>query len=197
MKRHAPAARADVPAPAAGSALPAGPGRQPGAPFGWRFVAPLMTGAALNPVNSSLIATALVPIGRAFGIPLGRTAVLVAVLYLASAIAQPASGKLAEHLGPRRVFLAGIVIVLAAGILGGTARSFTVVLAARVLIGIGTSAGYPTAMLLIRARTADAGLREPPGGCWAPCRSRVRPRPPPVCPWAACWSARPGGGQRS
>jgi MFS family permease len=167
MKRHAPAARADVPAPAAGSALPAGPGRQPGAPFGWRFVAPLMTGAALNPVNSSLIATALVPIGRAFGIPLGRTAVLVAVLYLASAIAQPASGKLAEHLGPRRVFLAGIVIVLAAGILGGTARSFTVVLAARVLIGIGTSAGYPTAMLLIRARTADAGLREPPGGVLA------------------------------
>lgn len=166
MKRRASSARGDTFTPA-GSAPPADPGPQHSAPFGWRFVTPLMMGAALNPVNSSLIATALVPIGRAFGIPIGRTAVLVAVLYLASAVAQPASGKLAEHLGPRRVFLTGIVIVLAAGILGGTARNFAVVLAARVLIGIGTSAGYPTAMLLIRARTTDAGLREPPGGVLA------------------------------
>jgi MFS family permease len=167
MKRRASSARGDTPTPAATSAPPADPRPQHSAPFGWHFVAPLMMGAALNPINSSLIATALVPIGRAFGIPIGRTAVLVAVLYLASAVAQPASGKLAEHLGPRRVFLAGIVIVLAAGILGGTARNFAVVLVARVLIGVGTSAGYPTAMLLIRARTTDAGLREPPGGVLA------------------------------
>ena len=35
---------------------------------------------------------------------------------------------------------------------------------ARVLIGIGTSAGYPSAMVLIRRRAASAGLAAPPGG---------------------------------
>jgi len=34
---------------------------------------------------------------------------------------------------------------------------------ARILIGVGTSAGYPAAMVLIRRRAAAAGLSEPPG----------------------------------
>lgn len=70
--------------------------------FSRRFLAPLYMGSALNPVNSSLIATALVPIAAAVHIPVGRTAVLVSALYLASAIAQPTGGKLAEEFGPRR-----------------------------------------------------------------------------------------------
>jgi predicted MFS family arabinose efflux permease len=37
-------------------------------------------------------------------------------------------------------------------------------LIARVLIGLGTSCAYPTAMLLIRGRARDAGLAAPPGG---------------------------------
>jgi len=34
---------------------------------------------------------------------------------------------------------------------------------ARVLIGIGTSAGYPSAMLLVRRRATEAGMKAPPG----------------------------------
>jgi MFS family permease len=37
-------------------------------------------------------------------------------------------------------------------------------LVSRVLIGLGTSCAYPTAMLLIRQRAKDAGLDRPPGG---------------------------------
>src|ERR1700722_16401067 len=62
-------------------------------PFGWRFVTPMFMGSALNPVNSSLIATALVPIAAAMGVSVGRTAVLVSALYLASSIAQPTAGE--------------------------------------------------------------------------------------------------------
>jgi MFS family permease len=53
-------------------------------------------GSSLNPVNSSLIATALVPIAAAFHVWAGRTAVLVSSLYLASATAQPTAGTLSE-----------------------------------------------------------------------------------------------------
>ena len=36
---------------------------RPDRPFGWRFTAPLLLGSTLNPINSSMIATALVGIG--------------------------------------------------------------------------------------------------------------------------------------
>jgi MFS family permease len=131
--------------------------------FSWRFVTPMLLGSALNPVNSSVIATALVPIAAAMHISVGRTAVLVSVLYLASSIAQPTAGKLSEEFGPRRIFLAGILLVLAGGLVGGFARDLTWLIIARVLIGVGTSAGYPSAMLLIRRRAENAGLDAPPG----------------------------------
>lgn len=131
--------------------------------FGWQFLTPTFMGSALNPVNSSLIATALVPIAAAMGVSVGRTAVLVSALYLASSIAQPTAGKMAEEFGPRRVFLAGILLVLAGGLVGGFGANLATLIVARVLIGVGTSAGYPSAMLLIRRRAASAGLEAPPG----------------------------------
>ncbi|HEX8007712.1 MAG TPA: MFS transporter, partial [Trebonia sp.] len=131
--------------------------------FSWRFVTPMLLGSSLNPVNSSLIATALVPIAAAMHVSVGRTAVLVSGLYLASSIAQPTAGKLSEEFGPRRVFLAGILLVLAGGLVGGFARNLATLVVARVLIGVGTSAGYPSAMLLIRRRATQAGLDAPPG----------------------------------
>ena len=132
--------------------------------FSWRFATPLFMGSALNPVNSSFIATALVPIAAAMHVPVGRTAGLISALYLASAIAQPTGGKLAEEFGPRRVFLAGILTVLLGGIIGGLGHDLSTLTVARVLIGVGTSCGYPSAMLLIRRRAEWAGLGAPPGG---------------------------------
>jgi MFS family permease len=132
--------------------------------FAWRFVTPLFVGAALNPVNSSIIATAIVPIARATHESVGSAAILVSALYLASAIAQPTAGKLAEEFGPRRVFLTGILLVLLGGIIGGVGQNLTTLVVARVLIGIGTSAGYPSAMVLIRRRATSTGMAAPPGG---------------------------------
>ena len=131
--------------------------------FSRRFVTPLYLSSALNPINSSIIAVALVPIAQSIGVSVGATAVLVSALYLACSVAQPTAGKLAEVLGPRRVFLAGIVLVLVGGIVGGVGRDIAVLTVARVLIGIGTSAGYPAAMVIIRRRALEAGLSEPPG----------------------------------
>jgi MFS family permease len=133
-------------------------------PFSWRFRTPLFIGSALNPINSSLLATALVPIAHGIGIPIGQTAALVAALYLASAIAQPTAGKVAEVVGPRRVFLAGIVMVALGGIVGGLGSDLAMLLISRVLLGLGTSCAYPTAMLLIRRRAQHAGMKQPPGG---------------------------------
>jgi MFS family permease len=139
-------------------------GAPPERPFSWRFTTPLFIGSALNPINSSVIATALVPIAHGLGVPIGQTAALVTALYLASAIAQPTAGKAAEVFGPRRVFLTGIVLVAVGGVVGGAAQDLFTLLVSRVLIGLGTSCAYPTAMLLIRGRAREAGLDQPPGG---------------------------------
>ena len=150
-----------VEAPPATGGSETTPQRRPG--FSWRFVTPLYMGSALNPINSTAIATALVAIAAAMGVPVGRTAILVSVLYLTCTVAQPTAGKLSEELGPRRIYLAGIVILLLGGIVGGLGQNLATLVVARVLIGVGTSAGYPSAMVLIRRRADAAGLGEPPG----------------------------------
>ncbi|MFD1673885.1 MFS transporter [Alicyclobacillus fodiniaquatilis] len=134
-----------------------------GNPFSWRFVAPLYMGSTLNPINSSMIATALVPIAAFIHVSAAQTTILVTVLYLASSIAQPTAGKLSEEFGPRRVFLAGILLVLLGGLLGGFGRDLTMLVISRILIGVGTSTAYPSAMLLIRRRAESAGMAKPPG----------------------------------
>lgn len=131
--------------------------------FGWRFCAPLFVCAALNPINSSVIATAIVPIAAAVGCSAGQASVLISVLYLATAIGQPTAGALAEEFGPRRVLVIGVVALLAGGLVGGVAASLPALVVGRVLIGVGTSCAYPSAMLLIRRRAVQARLEAPPG----------------------------------
>jgi predicted MFS family arabinose efflux permease len=133
----------------------------PRKPFGWRFTTPLLLGSTLNPINSSMLATGLLGIGLDFHLGPGQTASLISVLYLCSAIAQPTMGKLSTLFGPRRVFQAGIVILLVAGIVGTLAPAFGFLLLSRALIGIGTSAAYPTAMALVRRRADSEGVGVP------------------------------------
>ena len=130
---------------------------RPAASFGWRFLSPLLLGSSLNPINSSMIATGLVGIGVDFHRGPGTTASLISVLYLCSAVMQPTMGKLATIFGPRRVFLLGASILVIAGVIGAAAPAFGFLLVSRALIGIGTSAAYPTAMALVRKRADSLG----------------------------------------
>ncbi|MCW2505469.1 MAG: major facilitator superfamily permease [Actinomycetia bacterium] len=134
----------------------------PGA-FDRTLYAPMILGSVLNPVNSSMIAVALVPIGIAFGARPSETAWLVSGLYLATAIGQPVVGRLVDMYGPRRLYLAGTALVGIAGLLGALAPSLGVLIAARVLLGFGTCAGYPAAMSLIRSESRRTGLDSPAG----------------------------------
>ena len=131
-------------------------------PYTPAFIVAMILGVGLNPVNSTLISTALAPISQGLGIPASQSELLVSVLYLACAIAQPTAGKLSEHIGPRRVFMAGAWLVIAGGIIGGTASTLAQLIVSRVLIGLGTSCGYPSAMYMVRTRAQEAGLAEPP-----------------------------------
>ncbi|TDP97452.1 sugar phosphate permease [Labedaea rhizosphaerae] len=128
-----------------------------------RLVVPLVLGTLLNALNSSMIAVALVAIGDEFHA--GAEVVwLVSGLYLATAVGQPMMGRLADQFGPRRVFIAGLFIVMVAATLAPFAPGLGWLVAARVLLGIGTSAGYPAGVALIRRWADEVGDANPMGG---------------------------------
>ncbi|MFF7363488.1 MFS transporter [Streptomyces sp. NPDC008125] len=141
----------------AGSASPAP--ERPG--FGGRLTAPLLIGSLVNPLNTTMISTALVAIGHSYHVGAAGTAWLISVLYLTSAVAQPVLGKLADSIGPRRVFVAGLVVVLVSGLVGAFALSFTWLLVSRLLLGIGSAAAYPASMSILRHEGLRVG-RTPP-----------------------------------
>jgi MFS family permease len=129
--------------------------------FGFRFVTPLALGSALNPVNSTMISTALVPIAVNLHASVADAGWLISGLYLASAVAQPTMGRLADLFGPRRVYLVSLSLIALAGVLGQLAPSLSALVLVRVLLGIGTSGAYPSAMRLFRVQ-AERFDREPP-----------------------------------
>lgn len=131
--------------------------------FDRRLVPPMILGSLLNPVNSSLIAVALVPIGIALGAPAAETAWLVSGLYLATAVGQPVTGRLVDLYGPRPLYLAGTALVGIGGLLGALAPDIWTLVGARVLLGLGTCAGYPAAMSLVRRESARTGRDSPEG----------------------------------
>ncbi|VVJ18550.1 Uncharacterised protein [Amycolatopsis camponoti] len=129
--------------------------------FDRKLLAPLISGAVLNPVNSTIIAVALVPIGVAFGQPASATAWLISALYLATAVGQPVAGRLIDRYGPRRVFLPSTALVGLAGVIGTLAPNLAVLIVARVVLGFGTCAGYPAAMRLTRDESDRTGRDSP------------------------------------
>ncbi|MFE1766987.1 MFS transporter [Streptomyces angustmyceticus] len=151
------------PAAPAGSGAVTGPGATDGADraFGARLMAPLLLGSLLNPINSTMIATALVAIGRDFRVGAADTAWLISAMYLASAVGQPSLGRLADRIGPRRVFTAGALTVCAAGVIGALAPTFALLIVSRVVLGVGTAAAYPAAMAVLRAESRRTGRPTP------------------------------------
>ncbi|MGO4429715.1 MFS transporter, partial [Streptomyces sp. MCAF7] len=123
----------------------------------------MIVGSVLNPINSTIVAVALVPIGVALGAPPAQTAWLVSALYLATSIGQPVMGRLIDIYGPRRLFLAGMSLGGIAGLMGVLAPNLGVLIAARVVLGFGTCAGYPAAMYLIRGEARRTGRESPAG----------------------------------
>ncbi|MBB4688211.1 MFS transporter [Amycolatopsis jiangsuensis] len=118
--------------------------------IGVRLLVPLATGTILNPVNTTLISVALIPIGQAFGVGPDRTAWLVSGLYLGSALGQPVVGLLVDRFGARRTLVGGSLLTLAAGLVALLPVSIGWLVGLRLVIGIGTSAAFPAAMAVLR-----------------------------------------------
>lgn len=123
-------------------------------------LAAILLGTVLNPINSSMIAVALVRIGDEFDAGVVALSWLVSSFYLVAAVGQSVLGRLADQFGPRRLQCTGFVLIAVAGVLGPLAPSFGWLVAARLLLAVGTSAGFPAGLALLR--NASGGRTPPP-----------------------------------
>src|SRR4051794_31143027 len=119
------------------------------------LVGTIMLGTLLNPLNSSMIAVALVRLRDDFSVTLATASWLVSGFYIAAAVGQPLMGRLADLFGPRRVFCAGWVVVGVTGLVAPLTPAFGWLVADRVVQALGTSAHFPAGLALIRRATHD------------------------------------------
>src|ERR1700694_4223626 len=82
----------------------AAPAQQPGR----RLVGAVLAGSLLNPLNSSMLAVALVLLQDHFRVSLATASWLLSSFSLAAAVAQPLMGRFADRFGARRVFCVGL-----------------------------------------------------------------------------------------
>ncbi|MFJ6157954.1 MFS transporter [Pseudarthrobacter sp. NPDC092184] len=114
-------------------------------------VAGLSLGTALNPLNSSMIAVALVVLRGDFGLDVAAVTWVVTSFYLASAAGQPVMGRLADRFGPRRMFMLGMGLVAVTCALAPFAPNFALLCVARAVMALGTATAYPSAVVMVGA----------------------------------------------
>lgn len=133
-------------------ARPADPGRR-----ARLAVTALSLGTALNPLNSSMIAVALLALQHDFGLDIVQVSWVITVFYIASVVGQPLMGRVVDAFGARRTFVAGMIVVLVAAVVAPIGGSFLLVCVSRGLMAIGTSVAFPAAVALVGPLGATAG----------------------------------------
>ncbi len=107
------------------------------------------TAMFMQNVDSTVIATALPAMAKSIHAdPLHMSVTLTSYL-ISLSVFIPASGWVADHFGSRQVFRAAIVIFTVASVLCGFAPSLTVLVAARVLQGLGGAMMIPVGRLVL------------------------------------------------
>ncbi|HEV7169291.1 MAG TPA: MFS transporter [Micrococcaceae bacterium] len=125
--------------------------------------AALSLGTALNPLNSSMIAVALVVLRSDFNLDVAAVTWVITAFYLASSAAQPLMGRLADRFGPKRLFCLGMVLVAVTCALAPFSSNFTVICVARVFMALGTATAFPSAVVMVSAlsKRANVGSTRP------------------------------------
>ncbi|MDN4644236.1 MFS transporter [Arthrobacter sp. PsM3] len=122
-------------------------------------VAGLSLGTALNPLNSSMIAVALVVLRADFGLDVATVTWVITSFYLTSAAGQPLMGRLADRFGPRRLFMLGMVLVAVTCALAPFSPNFAVLCVARGFMALGTATAYPSAVVMVGALAKQAHVK--------------------------------------
>ncbi len=109
-------------------------------------------------LDSTVVSTALPAMARAFDVaPVSMNIVITSYLVSLAAFI-PASGWVADRYGARAVFRAAIIVFTLASVLCGASQSLAMLIAARILQGLGGAMMVPVGRLLLLRRVGKADL---------------------------------------
>ncbi|MGC5077080.1 MFS transporter [Agrococcus sp. DT81.2] len=103
------------------------------------LVASLLIVSVLGALDHTIVSTSLATIAGSLG-ALEHMSWIVVAYTLASTVLQPVVGRLADHVGPRAVFLSAVAAFLLASLVCGLAPTMPALIAARVVQGISAGA---------------------------------------------------------
>ena len=117
-------------------------------------------------LDNTVVNVALPTIQKDFGIEVGALEWVVTGYALSFAVLMLSGGKVADMVGRRRVFVAGLAIFTLASLLCGFAGNAELLIAARVLQGVGSACMMPASLSIIVA-TFPPRERGTALGIWA------------------------------
>jgi MFS family permease len=120
-------------------------------PFRGSVLVSAALGAALTPLNSTMVAVALPALATEFMSPAAAVTVFVVTGYLiATLVLSVPAGSVADRVGYTRALMWGRWMFAAGSIVGTLAPTLGLVVAGRLLMAVGGSLINPTAMALLR-----------------------------------------------
>lgn len=113
-------------------------------------------GAFVGQLDATIVQLALPTLGRSFGASLSQVSWVALAYLLAFAACLPVFGRLCETMGRKQLYLAGYLIFISASVLCGLAQSLEMLIAFRILQGIGGSLlGANSIAILVAATPPD------------------------------------------
>ncbi|GAA4818019.1 MFS transporter [Streptomyces ziwulingensis] len=117
-------------------------------------------------IDASIVNVALPSVGTALGISQDHLSWVVNAYVLAFGGFLLLGGRLADFLGRRRMFVAGIALFTIASLLGGLAQNETWLIAARALQGLGAAIASPAALSIVTTTFQEGSERNRALAIW-------------------------------
>jgi EmrB/QacA subfamily drug resistance transporter len=103
----------------------------------------------MSVIDTTIVNVALPSLARQFGVPASSTGGIVVGYLVSMAVSIPAAGWVGDRIGTKRTFLVALAIFTTASALCGIAPSMPVLVAFRVLQGVGGGMLLPTGMAML------------------------------------------------
>ncbi|MCG5217793.1 MFS transporter [Streptosporangium sp. KLBMP 9127] len=133
----------------------------------WWALGAVALGTFMTYLDNNIVNVALPTIQRELGLTLSGLEWITSSYILVFAGLMLLGGRLADVLGRRRVFLAGLVVFTLASLAAGLAWDGPTLIAARAVQGIGAAFLTPTALALITSLFPDTRERGTAIGLWS------------------------------
>lgn len=132
----------------------------------WWSLAAVLLSTFMTQLDNTVVNVALPSMQRDLHLQIAGVEWVISAYMLAYAGLLLLGGRLADLFGIRRLFVVGLAVFTVASLVAGFSDSFTMLLVARVVQGVGAALATPTTLLIILATFQEPGERNKAIGLW-------------------------------